>query len=124
MRILFIGNSHTYVNEMPALVMDYAKRDGVDCSVTMLAHGGWFLHQHVSGDEAAFNILHGGYDYVVLQEHTHPFASQEEYLPAVRQLCQWIHQADAVPVIYATWARQDEPQLQTELDALQAQAAV
>ena len=42
MRILFIGNSHTYVNDMPEIVARLAKKDGIDCEVVMIAHGGWF----------------------------------------------------------------------------------
>ena len=47
LRILFIGNSHTYVNGVPALVRDLAAADGYEVDVTMIAHGGWYLWQHV-----------------------------------------------------------------------------
>ena len=64
--ILFVGNSHTYYNDMPQLLKTMAEDDGYDCSVTMLAHPGWFLAQHAAEPEARFNILYGKYDYVVL----------------------------------------------------------
>ena len=57
MRILFIGNSHTYVNDMPEIVARLAKKDGIDCEVAMIAHGGWFLEQHAAEPETRFNIL-------------------------------------------------------------------
>ena len=47
LRILFIGNSHTYFNDMPAMVAEKARKAGFDCEVTMIAHGGWYLEQHV-----------------------------------------------------------------------------
>jgi len=75
--ILFIGNSHTYFNDMPLMVKDRADDDGFNCRVTMLAHPGWFLSQHVEEPEVRFNILYGEYDYVVLQEHAHPFGPEE-----------------------------------------------
>lgn len=75
MRVLFIGNSHTYVNDMPELFAGMAREKGIPCEVTMIAHGGWFLHQHQKEPDVRFNILFGNYDYVVLQEHAHPFGA-------------------------------------------------
>ena len=72
LRILFIGNSHTYFNDMPAMVAEKARKAGFDCEVTMIAHGGWYLEQHVQEPDVRFNILYGHYDYVVLQEFSHP----------------------------------------------------
>lgn len=57
-----------------------------DCEVTMIAHGGWFLEQHANEPDVRFNILYGHYDYVVLQEHAHPFGPEEKFYGAVRQL--------------------------------------
>lgn len=47
LRLLFIGNSHTYCNDMPLMAAKKARAAGYDCEVTMIAHGGWFLAQHV-----------------------------------------------------------------------------
>jgi len=44
--ILFIGNSHTYFNDMPLLVKHRAEEEGYRCRVTMLAHPDWYLSQH------------------------------------------------------------------------------
>lgn len=115
LRILFIGNSHTYFNDMPEMVQSRAINEGYDCEVTMLAHGGWYLEQHAEEPEAAFNILYGHYDYVVLQEHTHPFGPREKYFNAVRKLNEWIREAKSTPVIYMTWAKKNEEEMQEEL---------
>ena len=123
LKVLFIGNSHTYVNDMPKLMADLARAEGVDCEVTMIAHGGWFLAHHVQEPDVRFNILFGHYDYVVLQEHTHPFAPEEKYLTAVEAINAWISEAGAKPVIYATWAQKTEPEKQPAMDPLQQQAA-
>lgn len=108
MRILFIGNSHTYFNNMPKIVAVLAKAQGIECEVTMLAHGGWFLEQHAAEPDVKFNILYGNYDYVVLQEHSHPFGPEETYFKAVRKLNAWIQEAGSTPVIYLTWAKKEE----------------
>ena len=64
LRLLFIGNSHTYCNDMPLYVRAMARECGFDCEVTMLAHGGWYLEQHANEPDVRFNILYGKYDYV------------------------------------------------------------
>ena len=114
-KVLFIGNSHTYYNDMPSLVKRKLDEDGYDCHVTMLAHPAWFLAQHVEDPEAKFNIRFGGYDYVVLQEHAHPFGPEEKFFEAVRTLTDWIKEAGATPVIYLTWAQKNEPEAQQRM---------
>ena len=81
----------------------------------MIAHGGWFLEQHVQEPDVKFNILHGHYDYVVLQEHSHPFGPEEKLFNAVRQLNEWICEANAKTILYMTWAKKDEPEQQERM---------
>ena len=114
-KVLFIGNSHTYYNDMPSIVKRRLDEEGYDCHVTMLAHPAWFLAQHVEDPEAKFNIRFGGYDYVVLQEHAHPFGPEEKFFEAVRTLTDWIKEAGATPVIYLTWAQKNEPEAQQRM---------
>lgn len=114
--ILFIGNSHTYFNDMPLMVKRRAEDEGYECRVTMLAHPGWFLEQHAAEPDVRFNILYGGYDYVVLQEHAHPFGPMEKFRSAVSALVDLIRQAGSTPVIYETWAKKDEPEKQGEMN--------
>lgn len=123
LNLLFIGNSHTYYNDMPLLVKCRAEDTGYSCHVTMIAHGGWFLSQHVQEPEVRFNILHGSYDYVILQEHAHPFGPEEGFADAARSLNLWIHEASAVPVIYETWAKKDEPELQPHMNEVHRRIA-
>ena len=114
LNILFIGNSHTYYNDMPLMVQRRAIECGYDCRVTMIAHGGWFLAQHAEEPDVRFNILYGGYDYVVLQEHAHPFGPVEKFRDAVVRLNRWIREAGSTPVIYDIWAKKSEPEKQEE----------
>lgn len=110
LRILFIGNSHTYYNDMPVRVQHrFVEEDQLDCEVTMIAHGGWYLAQHVEEPDVRFNIRYGNYDYVVLQEHSHPFGPEEKFFEVARTLTKWIKEAGSTPVFYMTWAKKDEP---------------
>ncbi|MBQ9307812.1 MAG: SGNH/GDSL hydrolase family protein [Clostridia bacterium] len=123
LRLLFIGNSHTYYNDMPRMVRTRAVEEGYDCEVTMIAHGGWYLSQHVSEPDVRFNILFGNYDYVILQEHAHPFGPEEEYMQAAVQLSLLIREGGSKPVIYACWARKDEREKQEEMNAVNRRVA-
>ena len=72
MRILFIGNSHTYYNDMPEIFARICRRNGIDTEITMITHGGKGWDFHVKEPEVQFNIRYGGYDAVVLQHTAHP----------------------------------------------------
>ena len=123
LRILFVGNSHTYHNDMPIMVQRRAEDEGYDCTVTMLAHAGWFLAQHAEEPDVRFNILYGNYDYVVLQEHAHPFGPEEKFREAVVVLNKWIREAGSIPVIYECWARKVELEKQVEMNAVHRRIA-
>ena len=123
LKILFIGNSHTYYNDMPRMVQRRAADEGFDCHVTMIAHGGWFLEQHVEEPDVRFNILFGGYDYVVLQDVAQPFVPEEKYAGAVRTLTAWIKEAGSTPVIYETWAAESEPEKQAHMNEVHRRIA-
>ena len=123
LNILIIGNSHTYFNDMPLMVQRRAEADGYECRVVMIAHGGWYLAQHVEEPDVRFNILFGGYDYVVLQEHAHPFGPVEKFRDAAVQLNEWIREAGSTPVVYECWARKAEPEAQAVMNEAYRQIA-
>lgn len=122
-KILFIGNSHTYVNDLPAIVQEIAHDDGWEIDVTMIAHGGWYLKQHVQEPDIPFNIRYGRYDYVVLQEHSHPFDCIDDYREAAVTLVSWIHEAGSTPVIYGTWAMKGQESEQARMNQVNRELA-
>lgn len=122
-RILFIGNSHTYYFDLPAWVAMIAREERYDCEVTMLAHPGWYLKQHVQEPDVDFNIRFGHYDYVVLQEHSHPFDCIPDYQQAAATLSEWIRKAGSTPVIYGTWSKKDEPEIQPYMNEVNRKLA-
>ena len=123
LNLLFIGNSHTYYNDMPLMVQRRAENAGCSCRVTMIAHGGWFLAQHAEEPDVRFNILYGKYDYVILQEHAHPFGPEEDFREAVVKLNALIRQAGSKPILYETWARKDEPKAQENMNSIHRHVA-
>lgn len=118
MRILFIGNSHTFMNDMPALVRDMTESvTGEKCETVMLAYGGRSLKWHMSEEYFAvrFNILHGGYDFCVMQEVAHPMTDEEETYGNIRRISGLCRTAGTVPVIFETWAEKAIPEHQAEM---------
>ncbi len=121
--ILFIGNSHTYCNDMPLMVKRRAEEDGRSCRVTMLARPGWFLSQHAKEPDVRFNILYGEYDYVVMQEHAHPFGPEEGFLEAAIALSGMIREAGSIPVLYECWSMKREPGIQASMNEVHRRVA-
>ena len=107
MRILMLGNSFTFANDMPDML---AELTGAE--VTAHTRGGARLAEHLNPKtkmgartQAALKTEH--WDYVVLQEMSNaPAVSREKFLLSAAALCEKIHAAGAVPVFYATWAYQ------------------
>ena len=107
--ILFIGNSHTYVNNLPEIFKNVAKSAGIDVNVAAVTNGGWTLEKHASLDDtygsATDAVLKGRkFDFVVLQEQsTRPAAEPEKFCAAVEKLLEKIKENGASPYLYCTW---------------------
>lgn len=107
-RVLFIGNSYTYVNDLPNTFAQLARSGGHKVSVGMAAQGGWGLADHAQSPET-FDSLHSGrWDFVVLQEQSQipsvaQFRTQTMY-PAARKLVNQVRAVGSTPVFFDTWA--------------------
>ena len=116
MRVLFIGNSHTYCNDMPQIFAQICRAEGVETAIAMLAHGGVGWDFHWKEPEARFNLLYGGYDAVVLQHCAHPMGDLQVMAQAGAALIRLAKAAGARPILYMTWTQ--------EADGEQAQPAM
>ena len=123
MKILFVGNSHTYMNDMPKLVSDMIENTtGQPCEVFMLAYSGRSLKWHMAEEyfSERFNILYGQYDYCVIQEQAHPMPDESDTIAYTKRIIELCKKANTKPVIFETWAEKsqtgksdgDEPQIQ------------
>src|SRR6266496_5459039 len=70
-RVLFIGNSYTFVNDLPNTFAKLAQSGGhKKVEVGMAAQGGWALSNHLESSET-LNLLNSTkWNYVVLQEQS------------------------------------------------------
>ncbi len=109
-RVLFLGNSYTFVNDLPTVFRDLARSTGQNVETRMVAEGGETLAQHAaSGDDA--NALNGSHwQFVVLQEQSEiPSVEsfrQSQMYPATRSLVTMIRAVGASPILLETWAHQ------------------
>ena len=115
-KILFIGNSHTYYNDMALITKDIFAAAGIEAEVTMLTQGGKCLDWHVEQKQTRFNILYGGYDYIILQSKATGF-DPELYLESGKKIYdEWISKTNAKPITYMVWSnkgkkKQEQPAL-------------
>lgn len=69
--ILFVGNSHTYMNEMPGLVVELAKAARkAEVRVTRVLKGGYELEWHWNEGVASAALESTEFDFVVLNERS------------------------------------------------------
>lgn len=114
MRVLFIGNSYTHVNNLPELVRRLAESEGRSFQYTMIAPGGCTLERHLKNPEVADAMRSGGWNFVVMQEQSRAPAGQPAQVnrhvyPAARSLdsLRRLFNPEARTVFYMTWGRRD-----------------
>jgi hypothetical protein len=115
-RILFVGNSYTYVNDLPNRVLAIAGSIGFEppVEVATIAFGGAWLQDHAANPDTLAAIAGGGYDYVVLQEQSYlPVVDPGTFIAAVETLAAAAIDAGAEPALFETWARAEGNELYT-----------
>jgi hypothetical protein len=110
-RILFIGNSYIYVNDLPNMIAELAKAGGHKVKTGMAVKGGWTLVAHAGSAETLDKLKSSKWDFVILQEQSQiPAIDQyraESMYPAARSLVRQIREAGASPMFFLTWAHRD-----------------
>ena len=116
--MLFIGNSYTSVNDLPAMVAGLAEAaGGRKIEVDRHLVGGCTLEKHVKDQKAIDKIRAAKWDVVVLQEHSlRPVIDRQSMHEYARLLDAEIKQQGAKTVFYLTWARQHIPDMQEGAD--------
>ena len=109
-RVLFVGNSYTYVNDLPATFADLARAGGQNVETGMIANGGETLAQHAASSETLDKIASAPWTVVVLQEQSETPATspgRSMMYPAARTLAQKVRSIGAAPMFFMTWAHRD-----------------
>jgi hypothetical protein len=109
--VLFIGNSLTFVNDLPKMTSELAKA-GKQRPLQYQRHtpGGCTLERHWTEGKALAKIQSRKWDFVVLQEHR-PVAQEqrEKMFEYGKKLDAEITKNGAKTILYMTWARQNMP---------------
>lgn len=126
LRVLFIGNSYTYVNDLPHQIGWIAESLGAETpyEVVSVTPGGMTLSHHWETGATRRLIRQGGWTHVVLQEQsTRPLDDPELFYEYVRRFDEEIDRVGAQTVLYMTWARQARPASQDSLSRAYLTAA-
>jgi len=107
LRVLFIGNSHTYVNDLPGLFRGLSEAGGRPVLTDASTFGGYSLEDHTGNQTTLDKIAQDSWDYVALQEQSviptiHYWRYNSMY-PAARVLDSLIRLQCARTVFYMTW---------------------
>jgi hypothetical protein len=108
LHILFIGNSLTYVNDLPKMVSELAKAGGQRPLVyDRETPGGCTLEKHWKDGKALAKIQARKWDYVVLQEYsTGPLLKRDSMFDYGKKFDAEIKKQGTKTLLYMTWAYQ------------------
>ena len=105
LRILFIGNSLTYVNDLPAMVQQLGASDSArPVTVASVAFGDYSLEDHWNRGDALAAIRQGGWDLVVLQQGPSALPeSRANLIDWTSRFAGEIRKVGARPAVYMVW---------------------
>ncbi|MBO5998691.1 MAG: hypothetical protein J6P87_03300, partial [Lachnospiraceae bacterium] len=111
-KILFIGNSFTYFNNMPFILQQLAAAAGTEVYTRMVAYGGFHLADYLDMENTAHAevmeaLFSSGWDAVVLQEQSHtPYTNKPAFIDSVDKWSKLIKGTcpGAAVYLYQTWS--------------------
>jgi hypothetical protein len=103
-RVLFIGNSLTAANDLPAMVRTLAAAAGARVECAAVAKPDFSLEDHWNDGEARRAIARGGWTFVVLQQGPSALPESRTLLvDSTRRFAAAIRASGATPVLYMVW---------------------
>ena len=101
--VLFVGNSLTYTNSLPAVVSTVAAAAGVDVAVSMVAQANFALEDHWwQGIAGAIQSVQP--DIVVMQQGPSSLPENQAHLAAwTDSLTRVVREAGAEPALFMVW---------------------
>ena len=123
-RVLFIGNSYTYLNDLPRMMEELAASAHPPRFVKteIAGEGGATLQRHWEAGRAVETIRKGAWDFVVLQEQgtlgqttNYAINAPATFHEYARKFDGEIRKSGARTVLLMTWARKDAPRDQALL---------
>lgn len=104
--ILFLGNSYTFFNRMPAMVKAMADSKGLRPDVHMHAAPAASLQSHWNDGAARQKLEDAAWDFVILQDQSAtPVVAPERTMEFGGKWCARVRAARGTPVLMLTWGR-------------------
>ncbi len=126
-KVLFVGNSYTYVQNLPQLVSIMSDSTDVKLITRKSVVGGAFLTEHWNekrGLKSPELIRKGHFDAVVIQGNSMETINQPDTTRKyARLLCDLARKSGAKPYLYMTWAREKVPQYQGQISKIYTEIA-
>jgi hypothetical protein len=107
LKVLFIGNSQTYVNDLPVVFGKLVQAGDASRGlvITDVVAPGVTLRNHLANGTAARIIARNRWDYVVLQDQSvEPLYVPGTFESSVRKLDALVRQAGAKTALFEVWA--------------------
>ena len=109
MKVLFIGNSHTFVHYVPMRVKWFFEKQGKEIDIARLTYPGVGLDFHIKQSQTYLNLLYGNYDAVVLQHNAHPFPGKESVISGGKAIAGICPEQTRI-YLYMTWSEKNNPE--------------
>ena len=111
---LFLGNSYTYVNDLPTLIENLATANGDAFNHDQNTPGGYTLEGHSTNTTSLNKIASNNWDFVILQEQSQrpsfpPSQVATEVKPFAKILIDSIYSNNSCtkPLFFMTWGRKN-----------------
>ncbi len=106
--VLFVGNSLTYTNDLPGMVLSLFEASGRnDVHVASVAYPGWGLEDHWAGGDALERIDAGGWDVVILQQGPSATEGRPSLLAYSALFAERIRAGGGRPGLFMVWPAND-----------------
>lgn len=129
LKILFIGNSYTHMNNMPRMFEKISKEAGMNVIVEKSALSGASFHVHSQRKDMFQAINKRNWDYIILQGYSRELTFEPNYLdtatiPYLSQIIDTIYKKNACTnlLFYMTWGYEDGFQEREEVNSFDKMA--
>ena len=118
-RILFVGNSFIYFNNLPQVVAAMGEHEGIALETRQSTVGGSNLEQHWKGEKGTKTramLEEEKWDYVVFNNHSlSAIDTPESFMEYGRKFAELVKEKGAKPVFMMTWGYDSNPLMQPEI---------
>ncbi|MBW8036594.1 MAG: hypothetical protein FVQ79_13460 [Planctomycetes bacterium] len=109
-RILFIGDSYTYYNDLPSALTRTVPE--LKIKTVSMTRGAYTLEKFLSEKVTLDAIRKGNFDFVILQENSQRSVKDKKKMhDAIRGLAAEIKKTKAQTILFMPWAREDFPKM-------------